>query len=67
LHHALRKAVLSDAAHIHKECKDGGVDIVGTMLARVTMAIHGSGNVPDPGGWYFFAMVSGLVPGITAE
>ncbi len=28
-------------------------NFVQTTLARVTMAIHQQGNVPDPGGWYF--------------
>ena len=28
-------------------------NFVQTTLARVTMAIHKQGNVPDPGGWYF--------------
>jgi hypothetical protein len=53
-----RKETLNLATQIHKECTDGGVDFVRTVLARITMAIHGTGNVPDPGGWYFSATIS---------
>lgn len=28
-------------------------DFVRSILANVTMAVHGGGRVPDPGGWYF--------------
>ena len=28
-------------------------DLVSSILANVTVAVHGKGSVPDPGGWYF--------------
>jgi hypothetical protein len=45
-----RQDLLNQAVRI----KGGdGVDFVKTTLARVTTPVHGKGNVPDPGGWYF--------------